>query len=610
VFEIKYDGYRLLAGKEHGGVKLLSRNGRDFTEIFPDVAHVVGALPYDHFLLDAEVVVHGGDGRPSFAALQQRARLTRRSDIARAASHQPASLYAFDLPLALGFDLRLLPLTARKHLLALLLPSVGAIRFSEHIERDGERMFSEACKLGLEGIIAKRAASAYVGRRSADWIKVAARARDDFAVVGFLPPRSGRQPFGALLLAQRGPEGWRYAGRVGSGFSARDFELLGPLLAAAPDADPPEGVGEDASGARWIAPTIVAEVAYKDRSAGGRLRHPVFVGVRSDKQPEDCWLPGDEKPLPIAPEPVEAAPPRASPSVKITNRNKLFWPQAGYTKGDLVDYYVAVAAKLLPYLKDRPVVLTRYPDGIDGKSFFQKDAPEFVPGWLRLETLWSEGSEREIRYFVIENDAGLAYVANMATIPLHVWSSRIGNLERPDWCILDLDPKGAPFEHVVRVARVIHDLCEAVGLPSFPKTSGATGLHVLIPLGARYTHEQSRGMAELLARWVVRKLPEIATVRRAIDERDGKVYVDYLQNGRGRLLVAPYSARPVRDATVSMPLRWSQVTPRLNMRRYTIATVPPLLAKQKRDPLAPVLTETADLPAALERLAGLVGVPR
>ena len=251
-------------------------------------------------------------------------------------------------------------------------------------------------------------------------------------------------------------------------------------------------------------------------------------------------------------------------------------------------------------------MLTRYPDGIHGKSFFQKDAPEFVPDWLRLETLWSEGSERDIRYFVIEDAAGLAYVANMASIPLHVWSSRIASLERPDWCILDLDPKGAPFEHVVRIAREIRALCDEIGLPSYVKTSGSSGLHVLIPLGARYTHDQSRSMAELLARLIVRRLPDIATIRRHVQSRDGKVYVDYLQNGHGRLLVAPYSARPVVGAMVSMPLRWEQVTSRLDMRRYTIKTVPRLLAKQKEDPLAPVLREAADLPAALDRLARLL----
>jgi bifunctional non-homologous end joining protein LigD len=598
VFEIKYDGYRLLAGKEHGEVRLISRNNHDFTAVFPDIAEVLAALPYDDFLLDGEVVVHDAEGLPSFAGLQQRGRLTREADIGRAATQWPATLYAFDLLLFAEYDLRRLPLTRRKTLLAQLLPTVGPIRVSEHIEGAGVAMFEQLQALGLEGVVGKRADSIYVGRRSADWIKVSARASDDFAVAGYTPPKGGRAGFGALLLAQRGAEGWVHAGRVGGGFSDQDLAAVAQRLAAARDGEPPLAADEE-TGARWIVPEFVVEVRFKGRSPKGRLRQPTFIAVREDKNPEDCWLPGEEKPLPEAPLARKAA----AGTVHVTNPDKVFWPEQGYTKGDLIAYYRAVAPHLLPYLRDRPLVLTRYPDGIDGKSFYQKDAPEYAPDWLRLETLWSEGSAREIRYFVIESEEGLAYIANMAAIPLHIWSSRMAALQHPDWCILDLDPKGAPFTHVVRVARALHGICEAIGLPHFAKTSGSTGLHVLIPLGARYTHEQSRAMAELLANCVVKELPEIATVQRQLDARDGKVYVDYLQNGHGRLLVAPFSVRPVPGASVSMPLRWNQVTAKLDMHRYNLRSVPALLAKQKVDPLRDVLRGAADLPASLARLA-------
>jgi bifunctional non-homologous end joining protein LigD len=602
VFEIKYDGYRLLAGKERGTVRMTSRNGHDLTHVFPDVAEVVETLPYQDFLLDGEVVVHDAQGLPSFSALQQRGKLTRRADIGRAAVQWPATLYAFDLPLFDGFDLRQLPLTARKELLRELLPSIGPIRFCEHIDQAGEAMFEQLKSLGVEGVVGKRADSAYVGRRSTDWVKVSARSNDDFAVIGYTPPKGSRAGFGALLLAQRSSTGWRYAGRVGGGFGARDLESIAGRLEASRPAKPPEDA-ETLAQARWIEPELVVEVKYKSRSSNGRLRHPVYVGLRSDKPAEDCWLPGEEKPLPEIPTVVRAE----KNTVRATNQDKIFWPDDGYTKGDLIAYYRKVSPYLLPYLKDRPLVLTRYPDGIAGKSFYQKDAPEFAPDWLRIETLWSEGSERDIRYFIIDSEEGLAYVANSASIPLHVWSSRVVSLQHPDWCILDLDPKGAPFQHVIDVARAIHALCDAAELPTFVKTSGSTGLHVLIPLGARYTHEQSRSMAELLARWVVRELPDIATVQRQLRARKGKVYVDYLQNGHGRLLVAPYSVRPVPGATVSMPLRWNQVTSRLDMHRYTMKSVPGLLAKQKDDPFRAVLTDVADLPGALARLADLVG---
>ena len=247
------------------------------------------------------------------------------------------------------------------------------------------------------------------------------------------------------------------------------------------------------------------------------------------------------------------------------------------------------------------MVLTRYPDGIHGKSFFQKDAPVYAPDWMRLESMWSEHAQREIHYFVLDDEDALLYIANMASIPLHVWASRIGTLERPDWCVLDLDPKGAPFEHVVEIARFIHRLCEDLGLPNYPKTSGSSGLHILIPLGATYTYEQTRTLAELLARVTVDAMPEIATITRVVEARRGRVYVDYLQNGHGRLLVAPFAVRALPGAPVSMPLRWSQVTRRLRLSRFNLSTVPALMAKAG-DPIAEVLTGSSDLLQALARL--------
>ena len=598
VFEIKYDGYRLLAGKEDGKVRLISRNRHDFTAVFPEIAEVLGSLPYDDFLLDGEVVVHDAEGLPSFAGLQQRGRLTRLLDIGRAAVQWPATFYVFDLLLFDDYDLRRLALTERKRLLVELLPTVGPIRVSEHIHGAGEAMFEQLKAMNVEGIVGKRADSPYAGRRSSDWVKVSARANDDFAVAGFTPPKGSRSGFGALLLAQRGVDGWIYTGRVGGGFGDRELQTVTERLSKATEGPPPRDP-EAVTGAKWIKPEFVVEVRFKQRSDKGRLRQPTFLRLRDDKDPEDCWLPGEEKPLPEKPLPK---PKSAVAAVTVTNPEKVFWPDAQLTKADLVAYYRAIARWLLPYLSDRPLVLTRYPDGIDGKSFYQKDAPVYAPDWIRLETLWSEGSERDIRYFVIENEEGLAYVANMAAIPLHVWSSRIPSLQRPDWCILDLDPKEAPFVNVVKVARAIHKLCDQVELPHFVKSTGSTGLHVLIPLGARYTHEQSRALAELLANCVVRQLPDIATVARHLDARDGKVYVDYLQNGHGRLLVAPYSVRPVPRATVSMPLHWNQVTAKLDMHKFDLRTVPTLLAKQKKDPFASLFDEVADLNRSLALL--------
>ena len=601
VFELKYDGYRLLAEKHAGETTLYSRAGHDFTATFPEIADIVAALPFPELIIDAEVVVLDARGMPSFSLLQKRGRLTRRADVARAALELPASIYAFDLLAFDGFDLRALPLVERKVALRALLPVAGALRYSEHFDEHGEAMFDEAERLGAEGIIGKRAASPYVSKRSGDWIKINAAKSDDFIVVGYLPPKQGGKGFGALLLAQYRDGTLTYAGRAGSGFAARDFAVLEPRLAAKPRAEPPADAVLE-RGAVWLADGPVVQVKFKERTPDGQLRQPVFMRMRDDKKPADCvWQTDATTTTEVADPAPLAAEPEPRPSVAFTNLDKVYWPADGYTKGDMIAYYEAVSEWLLPYLKDRPVVLTRYPDGIDGKSFFQKDAPVYAPSWLRLETMWSEHAEREIRYFVLDDLESLLYVANMGTIPLHVWSSRMAALERPDWCILDLDPKGAPLKHVIAIARSVHELCEDVGLTNFVKTSGSTGLHVLIPLGARYTYEQSRTLAELLARFTAKTLPDISTIVRSVSDRDGKVYLDYLQNGHGRLLVSPFCVRPLPGAPVSMPLEWPQINNRLKLGRFTIRSARKWLHTHG-DPLAAVLTESTDMLSALESL--------
>jgi bifunctional non-homologous end joining protein LigD len=293
--------------------------------------------------------------------------------------------------------------------------------------------------------------------------------------------------------------------------------------------------------------------------------------------------------------------------VPITNAPKVFWPDEGYTKGDLIAYYDAIAPQLLPYLRDRPVVLTRYPDGIGGKSFFQKDAPDHAPAWLRTERICS--ADRDIDYVVIDDAAALRYVANLGTIPLHLWSARAGSLDRPDWLVLDLDPKGAPFTDVVKVARTLHRILEELGLPGPVKTSGATGLHIMVPLGARYTHDQSRAFARLLAQLAVQEAPGIATLARPLGARGGKVYVDWGQNGHGQTIAGPFSVRPLPGAPVSCPLEWREVTARLDPGRFSIRTVPDRFAGRP-DPLRRVLGPGIDMASAIARIERRLGRAR
>jgi bifunctional non-homologous end joining protein LigD len=347
----------------------------------------------------------------------------------------------------------------------------------------------------------------------------------------------------------------------------------------------------------WVQPALVCEVRYKEITDEGLLRQPVFLRFRKDKAAADC--------VPLrgaaALEP-ERNPPSVPAAHAVSNPAKVFWPAEGYTKTDLVEYYRAVWPWLEPYLRDRPLVLTRYPDGITGKSFYQKDAPAFAHGRLRTIAVWSDASRRSIDYFVCDDVEGLAFLANLGTIPLHLWPSRVGALDRPDWCILDLDPKGAPFAHVVTLARAIHDLCGELALPAFVKTSGASGLHVLIPLGGQCTFEQSRSLAHLMAWTLVREHPRIATIERALRDRAGKVYVDYLQNAHGQLLVAPFSVRPLPGAPVSTPLRWREVGAALDPGRFTLRTLLQRLRGQREDPLRGVLSARPDLVGAIGTL--------
>ncbi len=614
VFELKYDGYRIIAAVREGTAVLLTRNGNDITASFPDVVAALEALPFGDFVADGEVVVHDERGLPSFQRLQKRARLSRPLDISHAATSLPATLYLFDLLAFEDQDLRPLPLLHRKDVLRRIVPPAGPLRYSDHVPDRGADLFERVAAMGLEGVVAKRADSPYRAGHSSDWLKVRAELVDDFVVVGWTDPTGGRAGFGALHLAVYDEGALTYAGRAGSGFSDEQLDEVHAMLLEAETPKPAALGAPTGRGHHWVDPerlALVAEVRYKEWTDDGNLRQPVFLRFRDDKPLTECVKrsPVAEIPLPAegraedgAEDGAADAAEIARPVVRITNPDKVFWPEAGYTKGDLVAYYEAIAEWLLPYLRDRPLVLTRFPDGIDGKSFYQKDMPEWAPDWIRTETVWSEGSERELRYVICDSVETLIWVANSGSIPLHIWHSRVGSLETPDWCVLDLDPKDAPFEDVVEVARALHDLCEDIGLPHYVKTSGSSGLHVLIPLARAFTHEQSRTLGHLLSQVVVAERPDIATLERVIDRRSGRVYLDYLQNGHGKLIAAPFSARPKPGAPVSAPLQWDEVRTGLAILDFTIGNTPARMRDLGEDPMGPALHQKPDLPASLRRL--------
>jgi bifunctional non-homologous end joining protein LigD len=675
-FELKLDGYRLLAAKRGHDVLLLTRSGQDYTDVFPEVVRAVKALPHDSVILDGEVVVMDAQGKPSFARLQRRGRLKNTIEIGQAAVELPATFFAFDLIAFEDFDLRGVPLIERRRLLPEVVPKLGALRSLDIIPREGELMFREVTKLGLEGIIAKKAASTYTSGRSANWLKIKAARTGDFVIVGYTQPKGTRPFIGALQLAEFVEGRLCYVGRVGTGMDeAMLAELIGLIspdirrdapchgMAVTPGAEPlPSESIPETQTTTWVQPHYVCEVQYADITPDGLLRHSSFLRLRNDKRPDECerlgWGQTPEGSDPVAQsEPAvvpsersesavipsersesrdlhvsgaasadpstslgmtEGADPStslgmtttsASPhprTINFSNLKKIYWPAEKYTKGDLIEYYRAAAKWMLPYLRNRPLVMTRFPDGIEGKQFYQKDAPEFAPEWVRTHPIWSDESQRNVKYFVCDDADSLLYIANLGCIPIHIWASSVGSLEQCDWCVIDLDPKEAPFSDVIRCAQVLHRLCEQIGLPHYVKTTGKTGLHIMVPLARRCTYEQSRTLGELLARVMLREVGDVATITRHVTKRGDKVYLDYLQNRHGQTIVAPFSVRPLPGATVSMPLLWDEVVDGLNPKDYTIRNALDRMERLGTDPVAPVLTEAPDLAAALGKLAALL----
>ena len=690
LFEIKYDGVRVLAHRADDTVELRGRSGQVVTSRYPEVAAALRALPLARFLLDGEIVALDDEGRSSFQRLQERMGLTRPADVERARVEVPVGMIAFDALGLDGRDLRRLPLETRKECLKLLAPARGVVSYGDHVAGQGAEFLAAACEQRLEGVIAKKRDSLYVSRRSKDWLKIKCLLEQEFVVGGYTVPQGTRAHFGALHLGLYEDGQLVYVSKVGTGFDDRTLALVSEKLRPLARATSPFARGTPTGrGHHWVEPRLVCQVRFTEWTRDGGIRHPAFLGLRDDKRPEDCvressvatrggeagsggsggvpgprgaralpdrgWAPsgrsgsdaGSRERVPVTPPdpPEPASPPRGrargapkqsrrSPGrapdaaaaesnarplrrssggeergaggaeerrVSVTNPKKVFWPDEGYTKSDLIDYYDAVAPWLLPYLKDRPLVLTRYPDGIKGKSFFQKDAPEWIPSWVRTARIHSHDVGRDIDYFIVDDRESLRYVVNLGTIPLHLWSARLPGLDQPDWLVLDLDPKGAPFTDVVKVARSLHHILDELELPSFVKTSGATGLHILLPLGARYDYEVVRTFARLLAAMGVEAEPAISTIARPLRSRGGKVYIDFGQNGRGQTIVAPFSVRPLPGAPVSCPLRWEEVTARLDPARFTIKTAPARFA-QLGDPVAPVLAGHVDVAAALRKL--------
>lgn len=592
LFEIKYDGYRLLAAKAGDDVRLFSRADHDWSDRFGSLVDAIRAIPARDAVIDGEACAVDADGRPSFHALQRWVGGER----GRATLH----FFAFDLLHLDGRDLRALPIEERRRLLAALLtppPTVGArVALSQTLPvppgADVGTLLAAIRKADLEGLVAKRRGSPYQSGRSALWVKLKTLRRQEFAVVGYTPlSGTKRSVVGALILGLHDGQRFTYAGKVGSGFDDRTRSRLGKELdehlretrTVIPD--------EPIKDARWVEPTRVVEVSFQEWSPEGKPRFPTFVGMREDKRPEQCVR---EAVLEVEPAPESV--PRSVPSVRLTNPDKVLFPRDGITKSEVVEHYLRVAPVMLPYLRDRPLTLQRWPDGIDDKAWFQQHPPrESAPDFLKV--VERDGK----RHLVADSVDALRWLGNLAALTVHGWSSHVPTLHLPDWLTLDLDPGDGPWSDVIEVALALRMLLEQLGLPSVPKTSGKRGLHVFVPVAPGVTYEDTSALANHLAVAIARVLPTIATTDLPKERRKGRLYVDALQNAEGRTLVAPYTLRALDGAPVSTPLRWSEVTPKLDPLAFGLRTFQARLDAHG-DLFAPALERGADIRPILRKL--------
>jgi bifunctional non-homologous end joining protein LigD len=566
LFEVKWDGYRALAYVRAGqGVKLVSRNGNDLTDRFSGIASAIPrALKTPDCVLDGEVCALDENGRPSFSAMQQ------------AKPGTPIAYEVFDVLEVEGEPLVDLPLAERRRRLEQLLDRRNrTVRLSEAFE-DGRALYEAARAQGLEGVVAKRADSPYrQGKRTREWLKIKTHGRQEFVIAGYTRGqgrRAGR--FGSLVLGVwRGHE-LAYAGNCGTGFTDRDIdELLARLRPLeqkqSPFAVVPKMPKVKRSDVVWVKPELVCEVEFVEWTHDGRLRAPSFQGLREDKpardvRREDGPFPGELR--------------KGKRTLRLSNLDKVFWPDDGITKGDLLAYYRAVAQVLLPHVRHRPFTLKRYPDGIDGQHFFQKDAPSHMPAWIA--TIAVEATTREkprrtrtIKAPLVNDELALLWMANMGCIDLNTWYSRVDKPDRPDFVLFDLDPADdAGFAETVQVALLVKEVLDALGLTGFPKTSGSDGIHVLVPVERRHTYAETREFAEIVAGTLARTHRGLVTTEWTRSKRRG-VLIDANQNGQGKTIASVYSVRPRPGAPVSTPLRWDEVNQDLDPLAFTMDAV-------------------------------------
>lgn len=599
VYELKWDGYRMLSYLNAGQVQCYSRNGKSFNEKFPTIVHALEGIPHDA-ILDGEVVALDKEGVGNFQILQ----------------HYPENewdsirYYVFDLLFLNGHSTLELGLMERKSLLPEIIADCPGVMYCEEISGMGTAFYQQAIEEGMEGVIAKKADSIYQpGHRSEDWLKIKAQDSLEAVICGYTA--SDKRNFGALILGIYEEDKLLHIGNCGSGFTQQDQKSLLNKLQPLHRKTSPFAEKVDLKGSipHWVTPRLIAEVNFSEWTKSGKLRHPVFKTLRTDKNISEVHKQQNSG---LSPEEATSYDSSHSSltldgfSVPITNLDKIYWPKERYRKYELLDYYLHVAQYILPYLKDRPQNLHRNPNGIKDEGFYQKNVEEeFVKPWMETVSIYSKSNQKELNYVLCQQEATLLYLANLGCIEFNPWSSRIKTIEKPDYAIIDLDPtKKNTFQQVIETALATKEILEQWKIKAFCKTSGSTGIHILFPLGAQYTYKEARDFAKLICLEIQKKLPKLTTLERPLKNRKERIYLDYLQNGKAQTLAAPYCVRPREGAPVSAPIEWGELKSGLEIRDFTIKTMPERL-EQKGDIFGGLLHSPIDMLRILNRIKNL-----
>jgi len=606
VFENKFDGYRALAQIKTNKVNLISRNGISFNSKYKEIVKTLEKIN-DDMILDGEVVVEDSKGKSNFQWLQHFDENPKKGNL---------KFYVFDILYFKGYDLRNLELIQRKKILKAILPKLDNIIFSSHTIGQGIETFKALEKLGGEGIIAKKASSKYYeNKRSKDWLKIKTSKQQEMVIGGFTDPNGSRNGLGALLLGFYEGDDFIYSGKVGTGFSDEILKELRTKLnkierKTAPFKTPPK-----LQETHWVSPRLVAQIKFSEWTDSGSLRHPVYIGLRTDKEPKDVIrekeiatekivseIKSEEKQTKKTAKKTVSSPKKITKSkVEFSNLDKVFWPKEKYTKGDVIEYYNAIADYILPYLKDRPQSLLRNPNGISKPGFFQKNVEGQVPDWVKTRKLKSKSTGESITYLLCQDRDTLLFLANWGCIEINPWSSRVGTLNNPDYIIFDLDPNEADMKKIIKTALTLKEILDLLQVPAYVKTSGGKGIHIFIPVLPKYSYDQTREFSHLVSQMVLKKLPEIVSLERSPSKRKGKVYLDFLQNGKGKTMASIYSLRPREGANVSTPLDWDEINNKLKLSDFNIKTLPKRL-EEKGDLWAKFFDDAIDLKSILERI--------